>query len=134
MHLAAIAIAMIDRPGQAMREAAARPRGWWLPALLLVIGLATYTLVTADAQVTLANERASEMIERIAANMSEEQAQMVREASRPMSRSTYLLSAVGGGLATMAIGWLARGALAHFGSMVLGGVSTWGATFRSFPT
>jgi hypothetical protein len=131
MPLGAIAIAMIDRPGQAMREAASRPRGWWLPALLLVIGLATYTLVSVDAQVTLANERTSQMIERITASMSEEQAQMVREGSRPLSRSSYLLSALGGGVATMAIGWLARGALAHFGSMVLGGVSTWGPTFAT---
>ena len=131
MHLATIAIAMIDRPEQAMREAAARPRSWWLPALLLLIGLATFTLVTADAQISLANERSSQMIERMTANMSEEQAQLVREASRPLSRSSYLLSALGGGLATMAIGWLVRGALVHFGSMVFGGISTWGPTFAT---
>jgi len=127
----AIAIAMIDRPVQAMREAAARPRSWWLPALLLLIGLATFTLVTADAQISLANERSSQMLERMTASMSEEQAQMVREASRPLSRSSYILSALGGGLVTMALGWVARGALVHFGSMVFGGISTWGATFAT---
>lgn len=131
MNLGAIALAMIDRPGQAMREAASRPRGWWLPALFLLIGLAAYTVVTADAQVTLANERTAQMIERITAGLSEEQAQMVQQQSRPLSRSTYLLSALGGGLATMAIGWVARGALAHFGSLALGGVSSWGPAFAT---
>lgn len=131
MHLGAIAVALIDRPGAAMREAASRPRGWWLPALLLIVGLATYTLGSADAQLALANERTAEMMGRITANMSEEQAQMVREQSRPMSLPTYLLSALGGGVATMAIGWVARGALAHFGSLALGGVSVWGSTFAA---
>ncbi len=129
MHLGGIAIALIDRPGQAMREAASRPKSWWLPALLLVIGVATYAMVTADTQVSLANERSTQMIERITASMSEEQAQMVRESSRPLDRSTYLLSSLGGGLFAMALGWVARGALVHFGSMALGGVSTWGSAF-----
>ncbi|HHX43844.1 MAG TPA: hypothetical protein GX714_07660 [Chloroflexi bacterium] len=129
MHLGAIAIALIDRPGQTMREAAKRPRGWWLPALLLVIGLATYAVVTADAQVSLANERSAQFIERLTEAMSEQQAQMVRESSRPLDRPTYLLSAIGGGLAAMAAGWIARGALVHFGSIAVGGVSTWGSAF-----
>lgn len=129
MHLGIIAIALIDRPGQAMREAASRPRGWWLPALLLVVSLTTYVVVSADAQVALANERSAQMMERITASLSEEQAQMVRESARPVERSTYLLSALGGGVVAMALGWVARGALVHFGSMVLGGMSTWGAAY-----
>lgn len=129
MHLGAIAIALIDRPAEAMRAAAARPRSWWLPALLLIIGLATYAMVTADTQISLANERSAQMLERIASSMSEEQARMVRESARPLERSTFLLSTLGGGVATMAMGWLARGALVHFGSIALGGVSTWGAAF-----
>ena len=88
MHLGAIAIALIDRPGQTMREAAKRPRGWWLPALLLVIGLATYAVVTADAQVSLANERSAQFIERLTEAMSEQQAQMVR--SRRVPRSAHI--------------------------------------------
>lgn len=131
MRLGAIPLAMLDRPGQAMREAASHPRGWWLPALLLVIGLATHTLVSVDAQVSLANERTTQIMERMTADMSEEQAQMVRQQARPLSRSTYILSALGGGVVTMAIGWLARGALAHLGGLVLGGVSAWGSTFAS---
>ena len=131
MHLGTIAIAIVDRPGQAMREAASRPRGWWLPALLLVIGLAVFAVVSVDAQVSLANERSTQMMERITAGMSEEQAQMVLESARPLDRPTYLLSALGGGLAAMAVGWLARGALVHFGGMALGGASTWGPAFAS---
>lgn len=131
MTLASIAIAIIDRPGQAMRAAAARPKSWWLPALLLIVTLAVYTLVTANAQLALANERTAAMLERVTANMSEEQAQMVREQSGSMTLPTFLATALGGGLVTMAIGWVARGALIHFGSMLLGGVSRWGATFAT---
>ena len=129
MSLASIAAALIDRPGQAMRAAAARPRSWWLPALVLIATLVTYVLVTASAQLALANEQSAAMIERITAGMSEEQAQLVREQSSSLTMSTFLLSALGGGLATMAIGWLARGTLLHLGALLFGGVSTWGATF-----
>jgi len=129
MNLAAVTIGMVDRPGQAMAEAAKRPRAWFLPAVLLLVSMVVLLAVSAPYQIKLANERSAQMIEQIAANMSEEQAQMVRQSARPVTPATYWLSGLGAGLLIAALGWVLRGTVVHFSSMAAGGTSVWGPTF-----
>jgi hypothetical protein len=129
MNLAVIAIGMIDRPTQAMAEAAKRPRAWFVPAILLVLSMVLLLAVSAPYQIKLANERSAQMIERLTANMSEEQARLVRENARPVTPTTYWLSGLGAGLVMAALGWVLRGAIVHFSSIAAGGTSTWGPTF-----
>lgn len=129
MNLAAITIGMVDRPGQAMAEAAKRPRAWFVPAVLLVLSMVLLLAVSAPEQIKLANERSAQMIERLTANMSEEQARLVRENARPITPMTYWLSGLGMGLVMAALGWVLRGAIVHFSSMAAGGTSVWGPTF-----
>lgn len=129
MNLVTIAVGMIDRPGQAMAEAAKRPRAWVVPAILLVLGMVLLLAVSAPYQIALANERSAQMIERLTANMSEEQARLVRENARVITPTTYWLSGLGVGLLTAALGWVLRGAIVHFSSVAAGGTSVWGPTF-----
>ena len=131
MSLAGALLKTVDRPAQAMGEVAHRPRSWWLAAILLVISMSVLAWFSAPYQIELANERSAQMIERIAANMPEEQARLVRENAREVTLTTYLASAVGVGLAVAALGWAGRGAVVHFSSMAAGGTSTWGATFAT---
>jgi len=131
MSLAGALIKTIDRPREAMQEVAQRPRSWWLPAVLLVISMSVLAWFSAPYQIDLANERSAEMVERMAANMPEEQARLVRESAREMTLTIYLISAVGVGFVVAALGWVARGAVVHFSSMAAGGISTWGATFAA---
>jgi len=129
MNLVTITTGMIDRPGQAMAEAAKRPRAWFLPAVLLVLSMVVLLGVLAPYQIKLANARSVQMIEQLAANMSEEQARIIRENARPITPTTYWLSGLGVGLAVAALGWVLRGTVVHFSSMAAGGTSHWGATF-----
>jgi hypothetical protein len=129
MTLPGMLVAWIDRPAQAMREATARPRAWWLPALLLAASLALLVVVSAPYQVDVANERTLQMMDRLTARMSEEQARIVRESASQMTLPRYMLTTLIPGVLLMAIGWLLRGVVVHFSSMALGGTSTWGPTF-----
>lgn len=117
------------KPGEAQQEAAARPRVWWVPALLLVLGAVLVVLITGPYQVTLANERTTQMLERITAKMTEEQARTVREASGTMTLQRYQLTTLVPTIILAGLGWVLRGAVVHFSSMALGGTSAWGPTF-----
>lgn len=122
-------IGVVDHPAEALEAVAQRPRSWWLPAVLLALSMAGLIAVSQPYQLTIANERSAQMIERIAANLSEEEARVVRERSRPMTPAQYWLSAMGAGLAFAGLGWVLRGAVMHFSSMAAGGTSTFGPTF-----
>ena len=129
MSLARILLGMVDQPARAMQEAAKRSRSWWLPAVLLVIGTTVLVWISAPYQMELANETSAQMIERITANMPEEQARMVRERSQQLTLPRYWLGSAGVSLILAALGWLVRGAVIHFTGMAAGGTSAWGGTF-----
>ena len=112
-----------------MQYVALRPRSWLLAAILLVMGLVALTAVSAPQQIALANERSQAMIEQLTANMSAEQAQMVRERAQTVTPRQFWLSTLGIGTLVIALGWVLRAAILHFSSMALGGASEWGATF-----
>lgn len=122
-------VAMIDRPREAMQYIASRPRAWLLAAVLLVASLVLLTAISAPQQIALATERSQAMIEQMVANMSAEQAQLVRERAQAFTPTQFWLSTLGIGTLLMALGWILRGAILHFSSMALGGVSDWGPTF-----
>jgi len=120
---------IIDRPQEAMRRVAERPRYWLLAAALLVLGLVLLTALSAPQQIAQANERTQAMIEQLKATMSEEQARVLEGRDMNMTPGRFWLTAVGLGVLMMALGWLFRGVVVHFSSMGVGGVSDWGPTF-----
>lgn len=120
---------MIDRPKAAFEQVVERPRAWWLPALILVASFLVANWVSAPYQITLANERTAEMIERLSANLSEEQVRMVQNSSTTMTMPRYMLTTVGIGLVVIAIGWVLRGGFLHLSGLAMGSSSPWPATF-----
>lgn len=120
---------MVDQPAQAMGDVVEHPRWWVWAAALLVISTGVLLWVSAPYQVELANARTAQMIARITASMSEEQAQAVRANMRETTITTLLATGGGTALATMALGWVLRAAIIHFSSPMMGGASHWGPTF-----
>jgi hypothetical protein len=131
MNLPSIPIGMMDRPVEAMSAAAQRPRSWWLPALLLLLSTSLLLWVSAPYAVPQANDRADQVLQSMAGRLSPEQLDQARQSRRPMTTTSYLLMGLGRAAVLGALGWVARGALAHFGSMAMGGSSTWGPTFAT---
>ncbi|MBM3188618.1 MAG: hypothetical protein FJZ90_07850 [Chloroflexi bacterium] len=131
MNAVQVLFRIVDRPAEALRGAVERPRTWWLPAILLALGLLVVSWFSAPYGIVQANERTQEMIDRITAQMPAETATAVRQTAAEMTVPRYLLTAVGLGVVTAALGWVLRGALAHFLSMMGGGTSTWGPTFAA---
>lgn len=129
MNLVALSLGMIDRPGQAMKAATEKPRSWLIPAILIVLSTVVLLYVSQPYAMKLADEQQQMMIERMAAQMSEEQMAQVRANVKPMTPQTYWLAGLGGALVIAALGWAARGGVAHFTSMAMGGQSTWGPTY-----
>lgn len=131
MKIGQMLFAMFDRPGQAMAAAAAKPRSWWLPALLILASLAAVTYAGAPYLIELTNTRQVEMVERLAASMSAEQAEMVRSQVREMTLSGLMLNSVVLGGGVIALGWLARASIAHLSALAAGGRGVWAGTFAA---
>lgn len=132
MKLAAIPLHIVDRPTEAFRAVVERPKSWLLAAALLIASTLVLLAVAAPYNIALTNQLADEQIARITANMDADQAAQVREQAAQqggVTMTTYLLSGSLGAILVMGIGWVARGAVAHFSSMAAGGVSTWAPTF-----
>ncbi len=120
MNLMATLLAMFDRPAKAMEAVVQRPRRWWLPALLLVLSTLALTYFSAPMQVALANERTAQMIAKLAASMSEEQARMVQQSTQAMTVGRFMLTGVGVGVVLLAVGWFIRSGIYHLSSLALG--------------
>jgi hypothetical protein len=131
MNLAQITLGMVDRPATALAAAAARPRSWWLPAVLLVLTTLLLLWIAAPIRTKTANELSAQMIERITASMAEEQAKQVLDAARPVTEVQLILTGGATLLLSMGLGWVLRGTVAHFSSIAAGGQSVWGNTFAA---
>jgi hypothetical protein len=129
MNVIKALLATIDRPREAMQHVAAQPRSWLLAAILLMASLILLTAVSAPQQITQANERTQAVVEQMKATLSEEQARALEGRDMSMTPGRFWLTAVGLGVLLMVLGWLLRGAVLHFSSMALGGLSGWGSTF-----
>ena len=132
MKLGAILLHIVDNPYNAFRAVLARPKSWLLVAALLVASTVMLLAVSAPYGIEIANRMTDQQIERITANMDADQAAAIREQAAQrggITTATYLLSGGVSAILMMGLGWVARGAVAHFSSMALGGVSTWATTF-----
>jgi hypothetical protein len=106
-----------------------KPKTWFLAAALLVFAAGGSLAVAAPYQVALANSRSQEMIDRMTASLSEEQAQAVRDRAKPTTASSLMLMGGATALVVMALGWVGRGAIVHFSSVAMGGHSKWASSF-----
>lgn len=131
MNAAGILLRVIDRPGQAMEGAVARPRSWLLPAVLLLLSMLALAYLSAPYGMEMANERQAQTVERLSSRMPEEQVKAMRERMTDVTLPRYLLTSVGVGVVVAALGWVGRGTIVHFSGMAAGGTSAWAATFSA---
>jgi len=129
MNSGSVLLRIIDRPRKAMEGVVTTPRSWWLPALLLVASALALNVISAPLQAELTVAQSEQMLARFADQMPAEQLELARERllARDPVRTALLSSAVA--IVIGAVGWLVRGGLGHFGSMAVGGSSTWLPTF-----
>jgi len=129
MTLGGAILGLLHRPADAMETLSGKPRSWLWAALLIVVSMLVLLVVSGPYQLELTNERQAEAIERMTADMPEEQAELIRERSKPTTMTQLVL--IGGLTAAvlMAIGWVVRAAVVHFSSTAIGGHSSWGSTF-----
>jgi hypothetical protein len=112
---------LIDRPAAAMRAIVERPKSWWWAAGLLVIVLVAHTAVTAPYYAEIASEAQAAMLERVGAQLSEEQLEAVQaRVARSQARSGVAQSAVMAVVAAF-IGWLLWAVGASLGGLFAGG-------------
>ena len=126
---------LIDRPAAAMRAIVDRPKSWWWAAAILVIILVAHSVVTAPYYAEIASEAQAAMLERVTAQLSEEQLEAVQaQLDGAQARSGLVrtaITAVGGAF----LGWLLWAGGAYLGGLFGGGrghfASMWAVTVWS---
>jgi hypothetical protein len=127
MNLWQLLVSMIDRPAVTMSTVGRKP-GWaWLtPALLVLVGLAVFSVVAAPYTSELALRQAQQRM----ASLPPQQAE---QAAAPMERLTSPPVIAGfsivGGLITLAVIWLVSAGILYFLGLVTGGEANFAQSF-----
>ena len=127
MNLWQLLVGIIDRPAVTMRYVGKKP-GWaWLtPALLVLVGLAVFSVVTAPYTSELALRQAQQQMASLPPQQAEQAAaQMERFTSPPMMATFSII----GGLVALAVIWLLGAGVLYFLGLVAGGEANFAQSF-----
>lgn len=119
-------LALVDRPQDAFAQIARRPgRGWFVPLLVLVVGLAILMAVSAPYAAAVTQEA----LDRQMTSLSAEQAEMVRaQAGRFTTPLVVGLTGWFGSVASTAFGIFLAAGILYFLALVSGGEGEFGPT------
>jgi hypothetical protein len=127
MNVLQLLISMIDRPAATMSYVGKKP-GWaWLtPALLVLVGLVVFSVVTAPLTSELALRQAQQQLASLPPQQAEQAAiQMDRFTSPPMMAAFSII----GGLVALAVTWLLGSGVLYFLGLVAGGEANFAQSF-----
>jgi len=127
MNVLQLLISMIDRPAATMSYVGKKP-GWaWLtPALLVLVGLVVFSVVTAPLTSELALRQAQQQLASLPPQQAEQAAiQMERFTSPPMMAAFSII----GGLVALAVTWLLGSGVLYFLGLVAGGEANFAQSF-----
>ena len=127
MNLWQLLISIIDRPAVTMSYVGKKP-GWaWVtPALLVLVGLAVFSVVTAPLTSELALRQAQRQLASLPPQQAEQAAaQIERFTSPPMIAGFSIV----GGLITLAVIWLLSAGVLYFLGLVAGGEASFAQSF-----
>jgi hypothetical protein len=127
MNVLQLLVSMIDRPAVTMSYVGKKP-GWaWLtPALLVLVGLIAFGVVTAPLTSELALRQAQQQLASLPPQQAEQAAsQIERFTSPPMIAGFSIV----GGLVTLAVIWLVGGGVLYFLGLVAGGEANFAQAF-----
>jgi hypothetical protein len=127
MNVLQLLVSIIDRPAVTMSYVGEKP-GWaWLtPALLVLVGLVVFSVVTAPYTSELALRQAQQQVASLPPQQAEQAAaQMERFTSPPVIAAFSIV----GGLITLAVIWLLAAIVLYFLGLVAGGEANFTQSF-----
>jgi hypothetical protein len=127
MNVLQLLVSTIDRPAVTMSYVGQKP-GWaWVtPALLVLVGLVAFSVVTAPYASELALRQAQQQMASLPPQQAEQAAaQVERFTSPPMIAGFSII----GGLVTLAVIWLLSAGVLYFLGLVAGGEASFAQSF-----
>jgi hypothetical protein len=127
MNLWQLLISIIDRPAVTMSYVGKKP-GWaWVtPALLVLVGLAVFSVVTAPLTSELALRQAQQQMASLPPQQAEQAAAQVERFTSPPVMATF---SIVGGLVALAVIWLLGAGVLYFLGLIAGGEANFGQSF-----
>jgi hypothetical protein len=127
MNVLQLLVSIIDRPAATMSYVGRKP-GWaWVtPALLVLVGLVVFSVVSAPLTSELALRQAQQQLASLPPQQAEQAAaQMERFTSPPMIATFSII----GGLVALAVIWLISAGVLYFLGLVAGGEAGFAQSF-----
>jgi hypothetical protein len=127
MNLWQLLVSIIDRPAVTMSYVGKKP-GWaWVtPALLVLVGLVAFSLVTAPHTSELALRQAQQQMASLPPQQAEQAAAQVEKFTSPPVMAAFSII---GGLVTLAVIWLLGAGVLYFLGLVAGGEASFAQSF-----
>ncbi len=127
MNVLQLLVSIIDRPATTMSYVGKKPGWTWVtPALLVLVGLVVFSVVTAPYTSELAMRQAQQQMASLPPQQAEQAAaQIERFTSPPMVAGFSII----GGLVTLAVIWLVSAGVLYFLGLVAGGEANFGQSF-----
>jgi hypothetical protein len=127
MNLWQLLVSIIDRPAVTMSYVGKKPGwAWVMPALLVLVGLAVFSVVTAPLTSELALRQAQQQMASLPPQQAEQAAaQLERFTSPPMMAAFSII----GGLVALAVTWLLGAGVLYFLGLVAGSEANFAQSF-----
>jgi hypothetical protein len=127
MNVLQLLVSIIDRPAVTMSYVGKKP-GWaWLtPALLVLVGLAVFSVVTAPYTSELALRQAQQQMASLPPQQAEQAAAQIENFTSPPVIAAF---SIVGGLITLAVIWLLGAGVLYFLGLVAGGEANFAQSF-----
>ncbi|HID62948.1 MAG TPA: YIP1 family protein [Anaerolineae bacterium] len=127
MNPGQLLVGIIDRPATTMSYVGKRP-GWaWVtPALLVLVGLAVFSVVTAPLTSELALRQAQQQMASLPPQQAEQAAAQLEKFTSPPVMAGF---SIVGGLITLAVMWLVWAGVLYFLGLVAGGEASFAQSF-----
>jgi hypothetical protein len=127
MNVLQLLVSIIDRPAVTMRYVGKKP-GWaWVtPALLVLVGLAVFSVASAPLTSELALRQAQQQLASLPPQQAEQAAAQVERFTSPPMMAAF---SVVGGLVALVVIWLLGAGILYFLGLVAGGEANFAQSF-----
>jgi hypothetical protein len=127
MNVLQLLVSIIDRPAVTMSYVGKKPGwAWVMPALLVLVGLVVFSVVTAPLTSELALRQAQQQMASLPAQQAEQAAAQVEKFTSPPMMAAF---SVVGGLVALVVIWLLGAGILYFLGLVAGGEANFGQSF-----
>jgi hypothetical protein len=127
MNVLQLLVSIIDRPAVTMSHMGKKPGwAWVMPALLVLVGLVVFSVVTAPLTSELALRQAQQQLASLPPQQAEQAATQVERFTSPPMVAAF---SVVGGLVALVVIWLLGAGILYFLGLVAGGEANFAQSF-----